>query len=264
MEPTLDAHLITDRGLARERNEDRCGAFTPDDPAARAERGRMFVVADGMGGHSSGDVAAELAVETLPRTYYQAEWRSPEENLRAAFITANGVITQEGMAQTERQGMGSTAVVAVVLSGRAVVAHLGDCRAYHLRDGIATRLTSDHSWVGERIAAGRISEDEARSHPYRNVVTRALGAEDDAEPSVRETPFELGDALLLCSDGLWGVVDDQELAVAVRDLPDSRTAARSLVDLALERGGPDNISVAVVRLIEPTAAQPDAPVTPDK
>lgn len=259
MELMLDAHLITDRGLARERNEDRCGQFTPEDDDARLQRGRMFVVADGMGGHAAGDVAAELTVDTLPRIYYQSDWESPEGNLRSAFLATNGVISEEAVAKPAHHGMGATTVVAVVLEDRAVLAHLGDCRAYRVRGGVAQRLTADHTWVEERVAAGRISADEARVHPYRNVVTRALGVEDDADPTLVSTEFAPGDALLLCSDGLWGMVEDDELAAAARDLPDARSIARTLVDLALERGGIDNITVAVVRaLLQPPGASADA------
>lgn len=268
MELLLDVHLITDRGLARERNEDRCGAFTPEDAATRAERGRLFVVADGMGGYAGGDVAAELAVTTLPEMYFHGEWAGPESMLRRAFSAANDAITRQATAQPAHQGMGAAAVAAVVLDGHALFAHLGDCRAYRLRDGRAERMTADHSWVEERVAAGRITIEEARIHPYRNVLTRALGVEVDGDPTLRDADFLPGDALLLCSDGLWGVVGDDELAAAVVDLPDAKSIARTLVDLALDRGGPDNISIAVVRALEddgldgdPLAATVIAPTT---
>ena len=249
MELLLDAHLITDLGLARERNEDRCGAFTPEDAETRAQRGRLFVVADGMGGHAGGDVAAELTVQSLPQVYFRGEWSGPGETLRSAFIAANGVIEQNAAAEPARQGMGAAAVAAAVIGERAVLAHLGDCRAYRIRAGVAERLTSDHTWIEERLAAGTITSDEARIHPYRHVLSRALGAEIDAEPTVSEVDFRPGDVLVLCSDGLWGVVEDEELAETVTRLPNARDAARALVDLALERGGPDNISVAVVRAV---------------
>ena len=250
MELLLDAHLITDRGLARERNEDRCGAFTPEDAQTRLQRGRLYVVADGMGGHVGGDIAAELTVETLPRAYFQGEWLGADVTLRTAFRAANAAIARQAAAEPARHGMGAAAVAAAVVGGRAVLAHLGDCRAYRVREGRAERLTADHSWVEERVAAGRITSDEARIHPYRNVLTRALGSELDVEPTMGETELRPGDTLLLCSDGLWGVVTDEEIAATVRDLPDAKAAARALVDLALERGGPDNISVAVVRALQ--------------
>src|SRR5262249_37162486 len=253
MELLLDAHLISDRGLSRERNEDRCGAFIPEDIDTRTERGSLFVVADGMGGHAGGDVAAEMTVQTLPQTYFAGQWSGPEANLRSAFIATNAAIAQRAAGAPGRQGMGPAAVAAAVVGGRAILAHLGDCRAYRLRGGRADRLTSDHSWVEERVASGRITSDEARIHPYRNVLTRALGAEVNAEPTVSAWDLAPGDTLLLCSDGLWGVVEDDEFAGTLERLGDAKSIARALVDLALERGGPDNISVAVVRVLDAPA-----------
>jgi PPM family protein phosphatase len=249
----LDVYLISDRGLVRERNEDRAGAYTPENPDTRQERGLLFVVADGMGGHAGGDRAAAITIETLPQVYFNGEWHGPVEGLREAFVQANVRITREAEVEPARQGMGAAAVAAVVVNDRAIFAHLGDCRGYRVRGGTIERLTADHSWVGERVAAGRITSDEARVHPYRNVLTRALGAEVDASPTVSESELAAGDVLLLCSDGLWGVVDDGELAGVLQSHPDARGAARHLVDLALERGGPDNISVTVVRVLPASA-----------
>jgi serine/threonine protein phosphatase PrpC len=247
MELLIDFHLITDIGVARERNEDRCGAFTPEDPETRAERGRLFVVADGMGGHVGGDVAAELAMQALPASYFQGAWSGPRDTLRQAFLATNAVIENKALSEPGRQGMGAAAVAAAILTDRAVLAHQGDCRAYMIRDGRAIQLTVDHSWVQERITAGWLTTEEARVHAYRNVLTRALGVEADANPTVNEVEFHIDDVLLLCSDGLWGVVEDAEMAKLATEEPSARDAARALVDLALERQGADNISVIVVR-----------------
>lgn len=255
MELLLDAHLITDRGR-RERNEDRCGAFTPEDQDARATRGRLFIVADGMGGHLGGDVAAELTLREVPERYFQGAWSGAEQNLRTAFLAANQAISAEATSDPARQGMGAAAVAAAVIGDHAVLAHLGDCRAYRLRNGEAELMTLDHSWVQERVRAGRISEDEARVHPYRNVLTRALGAESDVEPTMSDVDFRAGDLLLLCSDGLWGLVEDSELAEVAHRFRDARGVARALVDLALERGGADNVSVAVIRALPPENKAP--------
>jgi serine/threonine protein phosphatase PrpC len=250
MELLLDVHLITDVGLLRERNEDRCGAFTPEDAATRRERGRLFVVADGMGGHAGGDVAAEITVETLPAGYYQGEWKGAAETLRRAYIAANAAIERRAAAEAGLNGMGAAAVAVAVIGGRAIVAHLGDCRAYLVRDGRTERLTADHTWVGERIAAGQMTADQARVHHYRHVLVRALGAEEQADPSVGEMELRTNDALVLCSDGLSDMVEDEEIAPVAAE-GDARTVARALVDLALERGGPDNVSVAVIRVLGP-------------
>lgn len=251
MDLLLDVHLITDLGLGRERNEDRCGAFTPEDAATRLERGRLFVVADGMGGHAGGDVAAEMTVEAVPEHYFRGTWSGPGETLRQAFIAANSAIERRAVAEPQHFGMGAAAVAAAVVGDRAFVVHLGDCRAYSVRDNAARRLTVDHSWVHERVAAGVLTEDEARVHHQRNFLTRALGAERDADPTLDEVEFLPGDALILCSDGLWDLVDGDELAGMLARADDARSAARALVELALERGGQDNISVAVVRALAP-------------
>jgi serine/threonine protein phosphatase PrpC len=249
MELLLDAHLITDVGMGRERNEDRCGAFTPGDPQTRAERGRLYVVADGMGGYVGGDVAAELIMDALPSAYFHGQWEGATDTLRSAFIATNAAIEQKALAEPENQGMGAAAVAAVIFSDHLVLAHLGDCRAYMVRAGQVIRLTVDHSWVQERINAGWLTDDEARVHAYRNVLTRALGVETDADPTVSKVEFHPDDALILCSDGLWGVIDDDEIAQIALRYENAKDAARAMVDLALERGGADNISVIVVRAI---------------
>lgn len=221
----------------------------PEDSDIRAERGQLFVVADGMGGHAAGDVAAELAVRTIPESYYQGDWGNPGAKLYDALLAANTEILRYAESQPASRGMGAACVSLALTDGGAAVAHIGDCRAYRVRAGQAERLTRDHSWVEERIAAGRISDDEARHHPYRNILTRALGTDVEIEPTIAGVDPMPGDIYVLCSDGLWGVVDDAEIAARAVEHRDARTLARALVDLALERGGPDNIAVVVVRAL---------------
>lgn len=259
MELLLETHLITDVGLGRERNEDRCGAFSPEDPHTRAERGRLYVVADGMGGYAGGDVAAQVTIDALPSAYYQSQWTGARDTLRSAFMAANTAIEKRATAEPALHGMGATAVAAAVFVDHAVLAHVGDCRAYLIRDGKASRLTLDHSWVQERINAGWLTTEEARVHAYRNVLTRGLGAETDADPTVGEVEFRPNDALILCSDGLWGMVEDDEIGEIAVNQPNARDAARTMVDLALERGGSDNISVIVVRAMGMTQEDGLAP-----
>lgn len=255
MQLTLEYFPLLDRGLVRERNEDRCGVFVPEDAPLRAERGYLFVVADGMGGHAAGDVAAEITVQTVQETYFHGPWSGPDAKLRAAFFAANDAILTAAR-EVGRQGMGAAAVAAAVVDSRLAVAHLGDARGYMFRGNQVTRLTSDHSWVQERINADSLTPEAARTHPYRNVLTRALGAEADAEPEVMESTILPGDTMLLCSDGLWSLAEDEELARVVSAAPNAEAAARGLVDLALARGGHDNISVIVVRAV---VSDPDTP-----
>jgi serine/threonine protein phosphatase PrpC len=242
----LEYALLLDRGLGRERNEDRCGAFVPRDQALRQERGHLFVLADGVGGHAAGDVAAEIAVDTIQQTYFDGTWDGPEGGLRRAFVAAHQAICDAARAPN-RAGMGAATVAVAVIDERLIVAHLGDARAYLIRTGTAQRLTRDHSWAQEQITAQQLTPEQAQVHPYRHLITRALGVDVDGMPDVREASIQPGDTLLLCSDGLSDVAEDSAIALAAA-AHDAESSARALVDLALERGSRDNISVVVVRV----------------
>lgn len=255
MELQLEYYPLLHRGLVRERNEDRCGAFEPEDAALRAQRGRLFIVADGMGGLAAGDVAAETAVRVIQEAYFRGPWRGPAVQLRGAFATANARIIALAE-QQGHEGMGAAVVAAAVVQQSVWVAHVGDCRGYLVRGGSITRLTTDHSWVQEHVDAGHLSPAEVPGHPYRNVLTRALGVDTWATPDVTTAPLAPADALLLCSDGLWSLADDAELAATVSAAADATGAAQALADLALARGGHDNIAVIVVRIAGPTGVAP--------
>jgi serine/threonine protein phosphatase PrpC len=261
VELVLDYGQVLDRGLARERNEDRCGWFIPTDMALRRERGRLFVVADGMGGHQAGDVAAEIAVASINEAYFLSRsWNDAASKLRTAFLSANDSILTAAREQ-DHQGMGAAVVAAVVVRDRAYVAHIGDARAYLIRGRQVTQLTNDHSWVQDRIDAGRLTQEEARIHPYRNVLTRALGVDPDGTPDVSEFALTPGDTMILCSDGLWGVVPDDVIARTIAETEGAAVTARALVDLALAGGGPDNISVIVVRIAGPNTEAPTVQIS---
>lgn len=256
VELLLDYNLYQHTGRVRERNEDRCLAGIPTSAALRAERGRLFVVADGMGGHAAGDVAAQAVVDTVRDAYYHAgRWTDPARQLRWALRCAN-LAVREAAREAGHQGMGAAVVAVAVLGRHAVVAHMGDCRVYLIRAGAPRRLTADHSWVQERITAGAITAAEAKHHPYRNMLTRAIGATSAAEPESSALPLRLGDLLLLCSDGLWGQVTDEELAAVATAAPDATAAVIALIDLALDRGAPDNVSAIVVRVVGPVTDVP--------
>jgi len=239
----------THPGLKRSKNEDAVGhLLTP--------WGGVFVVADGMGGHRTGEVAARLAVEGILGHFQEAE-PSPKALLEA-FERANARIHQEAQ-RPENRGMGTTATCLLLDLPYALVAHVGDSRAYLLRGEEFTLLTEDHSWVAERVRQGLLTLEEARTHRWRNVITNALGSFPQARVDLLGLKLSPGDTFLLCSDGLSGVLEDRTLKEVLKNFPPEE-AARRLVELANEWGGPDNISAIVVRVPEelPQSTRPYA------
>ncbi len=218
--------------------------------------GGVFVVADGMGGHRTGEVAARLAVEGILGHFQEAE-PSPKALLEA-FERANARIHQEAQ-RPENRGMGTTATCLLLDLPYALVAHVGDSRAYLLRGEEFTLLTEDHSWVAERVRQGLLTLEEARTHRWRNVITNALGSFPQARVDLLGLKLSPGDTFLLCSDGLSGVLEDRTLKEVLKNFPPEE-AARRLVELANEWGGPDNISAIVVRVPEelPQSTRPYA------
>lgn len=227
----------TDPGRVRASNEDRYGVLP-----------NLLVVADGMGGVQAGEVASQLAVDALLVHPFGA---SDPAELVAAIKAANRNIHQAASGRPEWQGMGTT-ITAALLSGSAChIAQVGDSRAYLLRDGEIQRLTKDHSLVEELLRNGSISVEEALLHPQRNLLTRALGTSEDVEVDVTTVALSLDDVLVLCTDGLTGVVADGEILEEVMRHADPQRAAEGLVALANDRGGPDNITVVVAHLLPP-------------
>ncbi|HZR99069.1 MAG TPA: Stp1/IreP family PP2C-type Ser/Thr phosphatase [Chloroflexota bacterium] len=244
----LEVGQVTDVGRKRTVNEDNLGAFIPADPALLAQIGALFVVADGMGGHAKGEVASAIAVSTIVEEYQKSTAPTLGERLVAALREANAAIWDEASRQVDHAGMGTTVVCGVVVGDELLVTNAGDSRAYLVRLGRAQQLTRDHSWVGEMVALGKLTVAEARRHRMRNVITRCLGGRPDLEvPLYPRQQLVSGDALVLCSDGLWGTMTDQEIGLFVSKYPPQEAAER-LVALANERGGPDNITVIVVRV----------------
>jgi protein phosphatase len=236
----LRAAASTNVGRKRRLNEDRY-ALAPDLG--------LYLVADGMGGHTAGQVASELAAEAALRAVrtLQGASASLAEKLRYAVISANREIYQTGRARPELAGMGTTLVALLAGEGRAALAHVGDSRAYRVRGGRIRQLTDDHSVVGELLRRREISADAARDHPHRHVLTRALGVRPAVEPDLAELSPEPGDVFLLCSDGLTLHVEDDEIALTVAREPDPEACVERLVELANARGGEDNITVLVLR-----------------
>jgi serine/threonine protein phosphatase PrpC len=241
------AHL-TDVGRVRSRNEDSLGAFEPDNAALLLSRGRLFVVADGMGGHARGDVASRLAVATLRDAYYEAGRSDPlPDALRRSVQVANDAVYRESRVAGGDGPMGTT-LTALAIRGRdAFLAHVGDSRAFLIRGRHIRQLTEDHSFVAELVREGVLSSAEAEHHPSAHVITRALGLAEDVTIEV-QGPLALhtGDTLLLCTDGLTRQVKPQEIR-KLAGIRAPRGVCERLVSLANARGGPDNVTVQLIR-----------------
>jgi len=245
----ISVSVQTDVGCVRNSNEDAGCFLMPSDPIILATKGRLFLVADGMGGHSGGEVASALAVETISRAYY-GDSEAPAESLRSAFEEANRCIYDESIADERLSGMGTTCTALVLHRNSAIAAHVGDSRLYLLREGELYLLTEDHSAVMEMVKLGIISVEQARHHEDKNVIVRALGTSPLVEVSLWENPMAVrtGDRFLLCSDGLYDLVEDEAIRDLVLSSPDTHSACENLIDLAKEKGGFDNITVALVSI----------------
>jgi len=251
----LVAVKLTDTGRVRPHNEDYVDFFVPPDPQQQARKGAIYLVADGMGGHQAGEVASRGAVETTIQRYYADTSRDVGKSLVRAVQAANQQIHAQAQTDLSKSGMGTTLVAAVTLGRKVYVANVGDSRAYLINKSSMTQITDDHSWVEEQVRAGLLTPDQAKRHPQRNLVTRALGSKPSVDVDLFEGKVSTGDVIFLCSDGLTGRVEDHEIAAIVRDHP-PHEAAQLLVDAANERGGSDNITVLIV------SAEKDAAIAP--
>lgn len=223
----------TDRGLVREGNEDRFLA-----------RNDLLAVADGVGGALGGDQAAAAVIAEI-----EALGTSPgAHQVVAALVAANHSVRAAASGQPPRPGMASTACVAALADDHLHAVHLGDSRGYLLRAGNMIRLTEDHSLVAELVRSGAIRVEEAATHPQRNMITRAVGAEADVDPTVTQVATEAGDVVVLCTDGLSGQVTDVDIANILGEAPTLQAAADRLVAAANEAGGLDNVTVVLARL----------------
>ncbi|MFP8879579.1 MAG: Stp1/IreP family PP2C-type Ser/Thr phosphatase [Myxococcota bacterium] len=234
------AAALSDVGLRRRSNED---SFLV------APKLGLYLVADGMGGHKAGQVASELAVEyalgAVGRTHGSVA--SMTDRLAALVSAANREIFARARSRPELRGMGTTLVAALTGEGCVALAHVGDSRAYLIRGQGIRQLTHDHSVVGDLVRRSEITEQDARSHPHRHVLTRALGVRSDVEADFAELSTCVGDTFVLCSDGLTGRVRDHEIGQIVLSAPSLDDACQRLIQTANERGGEDNITVVIVR-----------------
>ena len=245
----------TDVGCVRKHNEDN---FLIDNELG------LFVVADGLGGHAAGEVASQIVVERIgqfisqtveqDRTWpldYDVNLPYDGNRLKAALLLSDQAIVDDIRANPERESMGSTVVACLVRDDRVTLVHVGDSRAYLLDSEGIRQVTKDHSWVAEQVANGILTSDEARKHPFRNVITQALGNGGDLDVAVQEIQVKELDRLLLCSDGLSGMVQDGDIWGIVQAAPSLQRAAQELIEKARDNGGEDNITVVIVG-IEPS------------
>ena len=247
---------MTDVGVKRTNNEDN---YLINDEL------NLFVVCDGMGGHAGGEFASAIAVNTVEEVLTTIEIRPDaegfepsgeantvelvREKLRYSIRLAGKRIHERAQVDSEYQGMGTTCLALIVDGGNAFMAHVGDSRGYLIRDGKIEQLTEDHSLVNERVRAGLITEEEAKTHKLKNIITRSLGFMEDVEIDLSVRAVLRGDHFVLCSDGLSNFVEAEEISQCVLELG-PQESARRMIETACERGGDDNITVVVVRIDE--------------
>jgi protein phosphatase len=255
----------TDAGKVRDQNEDFLLApdSTTGDPEVLKRMGRLYIVADGMGGHVAGRDASERAVWAINTAYQQHCGDSPNPDISSALTQAIQEANKEINSNAEvegKRGMGTTVVCAVVRGAELYIAHVGDSRAYLLQDNQLTRLTRDHSWVAEQVAENKMTEEEARSSPDRNVILRALGPKPEVQPDVSGPhTLKAGDLLLLCTDGVWGEIEDDQIENFLQaNVRDSQRAADYLIGAAKLAGAKDNATAIVVRMERVSEGMPAA------
>jgi protein phosphatase len=240
---------LSNIGMRRTNNQDSFAVVVAGDEANFRQRGHLFMVADGMGAHAAGELASKLATDSVPHTYYKLREESPPVAIQRALLDANEKIHERGTANPEFKGMGTTCSALVLLPQGAVVAHVGDSRVYRLRGDKLEQISFDHSLVWEMQAGGKINEQEVPSYIPKNIITRSLGPNAQVKVDLEgPLPLAVGDTFLACSDGLTGKVENEEIAAILSTLS-CQEAAEILIDLANLRGGPDNITVVVAKVV---------------
>lgn len=238
---------LTDVGRKREMNQDY--VYTTDRPVGNIPN--LFVVADGMGGHKAGDFASRYAVEVLREHIRENPGVGPKLLIEEAVKEANRKIVEEAHKEVSLEGMGTTLVVATVIEHTLYFANVGDSRLYVIRDEIK-QLSKDHSLVEEMVRLGGINEEEAKHHPDKNIITRAIGAKEDVEVDFFEYRLQKGDVILMCTDGLTNMVEDEEIFRIIKSGRDIVETAEELIKKANDNGGKDNIGIVIV---EPFAGE---------
>lgn len=240
--------FITDRGQVRSVNEDAGGIF------ANSKGQLLAIVADGMGGHQAGEVASDLMVNSIKEQWERSyEFTTPEESeqwLTKTLETINAIIYQKSLEDEKYTGMGTTAVISICTDDYVTVANIGDSRCYLLNETGFLQITDDHSYVNELVRTGEISIDDAEKHPKKNLLLRALGTEETVKSDVKSIGWEEEDKLLLCSDGLTNKVSDDEIEVLLRSNAKISELSKKLIEIANERGGEDNITLAIINNLQ--------------
>lgn len=248
--PGVELASLTDVGCQRENNEDSYGYWEPANDGEFVALGRLAIVADGMGGHEGGQIASRLAVDTFIKTYASANDPDPQKRLLTALKEAHQSIQQRARRDPHLSSMGTTCTAFALVGNQLNFVHVGDSRLYLLREGKLRILSRDHTLIARLLEKNLIRPDQAREHPQKHVLTSALGVPDEEmEIDVPQEPLPLhkADLLMICTDGLWGQIEAGEIQQALASQsPDA--ACRSLVQLAKVRGGPDNITVQVLRI----------------
>ena len=252
----LDIGPQTDVGMVRDHNEDSLGVFEDYQESFQLSqdmvnrKGRLYAVADGMGGHAAGEVASRKAINVLFRHYYEDMDIDLRRSLEQAFWAANAEIYAHAASNAAHSGMGTTLVAAVVQDDELLIANVGDSRAYLITNGQIRQLSRDHSWVNEQVEAGLLSEAEAQAHIYRNIITRSMGSRPEVDVDTFSTSLRAGDIVLLCSDGLSNEVPEEEILQIVTSHESAQDAAAQLIQAANRHGGNDNVTALVVRVVE--------------
>jgi len=253
-EELLDVAGLTDVGMRRSNNQDSFRLLMAPSADQWHRRGHVFLVADGMGAHAVGELASKMAVDTIPHTYHKLANIPYQQAIAKAVQDANSLIYNRGKANQEFKGMGTTSTTLVLLPQGAVIAHVGDSRAYRVRNGQVEQLSFDHSLAWELVRRRQLTLEQARTMVPSNVITRSLGPDPEVQVDI-EGPHsvEPGDVFVLCSDGLSGQVTDPEIGALARHLP-ALEACQALIDMANLRGGPDNITLIIVRVGDESGA----------
>ena len=248
--PGIEMASLTDVGCQRENNEDFLSYWEPDSDADFLKKGRLALIADGMGGYEGGQEASRLAVETIQNIYDSNAGGDLRDALLQGFRTAHEKIRAYAEAHPEFEGMGTTCTALALNDLQLYFAHVGDSRLYLVRGATISRLTRDHSYVGRLVESGVLGSEEAERHPQRHILTAALGAGVEVVADAPADPIDLenGDVLVLCTDGLWSLIHEPEILEILETKTTPAAACKEMVKRARQRGGPDNITVQILKI----------------